>query len=93
MEEYLEKLIPALKNDIQESMLTSQGHTYYIGRGYPGHPLLIYNDPDRNTIYRNDIERLYPIDRIVTMLKGVFPRCLVYYDHINMSIRVRSKVV
>ena len=93
MEEYLEKLIPALKNDIQESMLTSQGHTYYIGRGYPGHPLLIYNDPDRNTIYRNDIERLYPIDRIVTMLKGVFPRCIVFYDAINMSIRVRSEVV
>jgi hypothetical protein len=93
MEEYLEKLIPVLKNDIQEAMLTSQGHTYYIGRAYPGHPLLIYNDPDRNTIYRNDLERLYPIDRIMTMLKGIFPRSLVYYDSINMSIRVRSEVV
>lgn len=93
MEEYLEKLLPALKNDIQESMLTSQGHTYYIGRAYPGHPLLIYNDPNRNNIYRNDLERLYPIDRIVNVLKGIFPRCLVYYDDINMSIRVRLEVV
>ena len=89
MEEYLEKLLPALKNDIQESMITSQGHTYYIGRAYPGHPLLIYNDPNRNNIYRNDLERLYPIDRIVNVLKGIFPRCLVYYDSINMAIRVR----
>lgn len=89
MEEYLEKLLPALKNDIQESMLTSQGHTYYIGRAYPGHPLLIYNDPDRNTIYRNEVERLYPVDHILTMLKGIFPRCLVYYDSINMAICVR----
>jgi hypothetical protein len=93
MEEYLEKLLPALKNDIQESMLTSQGHTYYIGRAYPGHPLLIYNDPDRNTIYRNEVDRLYPIGRIVSMLKEVFPRCHVFYDTINMAIRVRSEVV
>lgn len=93
MDEYLEKLIPFLKNDIQECMLTSQGHTYYIGRAYPGHPLLIYNDPYRNTIYRNEVERLYPIDKLVTVLKGLFPRCLVLYDSINMAIRVRLEVV
>ena len=93
MEEYLEKLLPVLKNDIQESMLTSQGHTYYIGRAYPGHPLLIYNDPDRNTIYRNEVERLFPINKLVTVLKGWFPRCYVVYDEINMAIRVRSEVV
>lgn len=93
MEEYLEKLLPVLKNDIQESMLTSQGYTYYIGRAYPGHPLLIYNDPDRNTIYRNEVERLFPINKLVTVLKGWFPRCHVVYDEINMAIRVRSEVV
>ena len=93
MEEYLEKLLPAIKNDIQEAMLTSQGYTYYIGRAYPGHPLLIYNDPNRNTIYRNEVERLYPIGHLITVLKGWFPRCLVYYDDINMAIRVRSEAV
>jgi hypothetical protein len=93
MEEYLEKLLPALKNYIQESMLTSQGYTYYIGRAYPGHPLLIYTEPDRNTIYRNEIERLFPIDKLVNMLKGTFPRCHVFYDNINMAIRVRLELV
>jgi hypothetical protein len=91
MEEYLEKLIPLLKNDIQESMLTSQGYTYYIGRTYPGYPLLIYNEPDRSSIYRNQVK--FPIDRLVSILKTSFPRCLVYYDNINMAIRVRSEVV
>ena len=93
MEEYLEKLLPVLKNDIQESMLTSQGYTYYIGRVYPGHPFFIYNEPDRDTIYRNEVERLFPIKHMLSVLKEFFPRCLVYYDDINMAIRVRSEVV
>ena len=93
IEEYLDKLLPVLKNDIQESMLCSQGHTFYIGRAYPGHPYLIYNEPDRNTIYKNDVERLFPVERILIVLKGWFPRCHIFYDPINLAIRVRSEVV
>ena len=78
-----EKIIEKIISEIKETY--SQGYSFYLGRY-----CIIYNAPDRKTIYRNEIEKMIPIDKIIQVLKETFPNLSIFYDDINEAIRVRS---
>jgi hypothetical protein len=86
--DYLEKLMPVLKEDIRNALKHTEAYSYKIGFPYPGHPRFIYGGLDKNMIYINDIDK-YPITQIVGRLKAAFPHCHVLYDDIQATIRVR----
>ena len=89
MEVFTNRLIVAISNLIIENMVFSQGYTYYIGRQYPNHPS-IPRTTRYNYLFINDIEKIYPIERIVSVLQKQFKQYTIYYDDINEAIRVRA---
>jgi hypothetical protein len=87
---YLDDLMPVLKADIEYALRHTEAYSYKIGFPYPGYPKFIYGGLDKATIYMNSIEK-YPITQIIEALKVAFPRCYVFYDEIQGTIRVRLR--
>jgi hypothetical protein len=94
LEKYVYDLVNAIEREIifrfQNLNKTVKKYVYFFNNhGIPNHPILPYSlIKNKQCIYRNDYENIYPIDEIITKLKEKFKnyKILLNYDKTGIII-------